>query len=329
VNDHLSLLEQVGERADPGTLPSPERIRAAVTRRRRRATALATAVAIVVVVAGGVELGSRPTSQSPSSPVDGPAPTATGDPSPTATSAPVLPGYGTPVTVEPRLDYFDIRAVTYLDAQGGGRSVYVVVGDTSGTFDGPRPVPPIWWSVDGQTWNHASTGPAFPNVWDVTAYGGGLVAVAPRGLHASTAWYSVDGDHWRQGVVPQGFHAFGVSSTENGLFAWDDHRIFTSTDGQEWSEVPHAPDLSGVSMCFIQDIRGKTVLGASSRAGDPFTWTLQGSTWAADHLPLTSPSTGTWCQQHEIEQTSAVGPTGTVSVVPNDEYPDTVFLKGG
>jgi hypothetical protein len=328
VNDHRSLLEQVGERADPRALPSPERIRAAVTRRRRREAALATAAA-VVVVAGGIALGSRPASQSPSPPVNGPTPTATGDPSPATTSAPGPPGFGTPVTVEPGLDYFDIRAVTYLDAQGGGRSVFVVVGDTSGTFDGPRPVPPIWWSDDGQTWHHASTGPAFPNVWDVTAYGGGLVAVAPRGLHASTAWYSGDGDHWRQGVVPQGFHVFGVSSTDNGLFAWDDHRVFTSTDGQEWSAVPNTPDLSGVSICFVQDIKGKTVLGASSRGGDPSSWTLEGSAWAADHPHLTSPTIGSWCRRHETEQTSAVGPAGTVSIVPDGDYPDTVFVKGG
>jgi hypothetical protein len=241
----------------------------------------------------------------------------------------VLPGYGTPVTVQPGLDYFDIRAVTYVDAQGGGRSVYVVVGDTSGTFDGPQPVPPIWWSEDGQTWHHATTGPSFDNVWDVTAYGGGLVAVAPRGQHASTAWYSVDGDHWLPAAVPQGFHVFGVSSTANGLFAWDDHHLFTSTGGQEWSEVPNAPDLSGVTVCFVQDIKGKTVLGASSQAGDPFSWILEGSAWAPHHPRLTSPFTGTWCQQHVTEQTSAVGPGGTVSIVPDDEYPDTVFLKGG
>lgn len=323
MNEYTSLLEQVAERADPTTLPDPSRIRAAVTRRRTRAAGIAAVAAIAVTAAGGIALANRPTSQSPAPPVNTPTPT----PSPAPPSESFPSTYGEPVTVEPGLDYFDISSVAYLGARGGGTSVYVVVGDTSGTFDGPRPTPPIWWSPDARTWHHATTGPDFPNVWDVATYDGRLVAVAPKGLHHSTAWYSTDGDRWLRVDVPADFHAFAVSPTRNGLFAWSDDAVFASPDGRHWSDVASAPDPSGGRICFVQDVAGQTVLGAVSHEESPLAWVLEGGRWTSRPSLAAGEDAKGWCARHETPRTSTVGPAGTVTIRPLESIFDTVFVK--
>jgi len=166
----------------------------------------------------------------------------------------------------------------------------------------------------------------FPNVWDVASYGGGLVAVVPRGLHHSTAWYSADGDQWLKAEVPEDFHVTYVSSTTNGLFAWFDHRVFTSADGQHWFDGAKAPDPTGARLCFVQDIGGQTVLGATS-GSTPLAWVLEGSRWTSRPSLAAGENSDGWCGRHQTAMTSALGPPGKVSIRPLEDFFDTVFLE--
>ena len=270
----------------------------------------------MLAAGAAIVAGSQTTSPRPAGPIS-PTPTQTRT-TPRSTAA-----YGEAVIVEPGLEYFGPRAVTYFDAQGGGRDVYVVVGDTSGTFTGPKPVPPIWWSTDARTWQQASTGPDFHNVWDVTSFGGGMVAVSPQGMRASDAWLSADGEHWAQATTPDGFKAFYVVSTPDGLFAFDDKRVFSSGSGEEWAGVATPHGLGKV--CFVQAEAGQTVLGGLVR-GEPAAWVLEDAGWQATPPPP-NPGDTDWCAQAEAAHWTAEGPAGTATVRPYEDPLNTVYLQ--
>lgn len=321
MNEYARLLEQVADQADPTGLPSPTAIRQSSERRRRNTLALAAAASVTVIAVGAIVAGSQTTSTRPTGPIGPTTPTQTADDS---ASGPASP-YGEAVTVEPGLEHFAPNAVTYFAAAGGGSDVYVVVGDTSGTFTGPKPVPPIWWSTDARTWQQASTGPDFNNVWDVTSYGGGMVAVSPRGLRASNAWLSADGDHWIQAQAPDKFHVFNVTSTPAGLFAWGDDRVFTSGGGDEWAEVATPQGLGNV--CFVKAEAGRTVLGGLVR-DEPAAWVLEDAGWQTTPPPP-NPGDNDWCAQAEEAHWTAKGPAATATVRPYEDPLNTVFVKDG
>jgi hypothetical protein len=318
VNEYSQLLEQVADRALPTGLPGPAAIRRAGERRRRNTLALGAAGAIAVLGVGvAIVVGAQTSAPRPVEPL---APTSpAGSPSADSATDPGSP-YGERVTVEPGLDHFDPSAVAYFDAAAGD-GVYVVVGDTGGTFTGPRTTPPIWWSTDARDWRHAGTGPAVPNVWDVTSFDGGLIAIATRG----TAWWSTDGDRWVRASVPEGFRAYSLSSTSAGLFAWDDAAVFTSSAGQEWAETAALPGLDGGRICFVMEDAGSIVLGAITAQDEPAAWVLEDGDWQSRPVPASGASD--WCRRQETAHWSVRGSAGTVTVRPYDSYFNTVFVK--
>ena len=152
-----------------------------------------------------------------------------------------------------------------------------------------------------------------------------MVAVSPQGLRASDVWLSADGDHWIQASTPDEFKAFHVISTPDGLFAWDDKRVFSSGSGEEWTEVATPQGLGDV--CFVKAEAGRTVLGGLVR-GEPAAWVLEDAGWQATPPPP-DPGDNDWCAQAEEAHWTAKGPAGTATVRPYGDPLNTVYVQDG
>lgn len=310
-NQH-ELLRLVADRADPSVLPSPRTIRDAGTRRTRRGRVAWASAATAAVLAGLVVSGGddRPR----------PAPVLP-TPTPTQAPQPTPPGGWDRVRLAPVEEGVEPNAVAVLD----GRFVAAADTSVSRLVDGTD-LPPLWWSDDGRTWHEASGGPAVPNAWDVTASDDAAVAVSPRGPGSSTAWYSSDGSTWQRADVPAEFHAFSVSSTAAGFFAWSETAVHTSADGRSWSTVDDLPRIEEDGrVCFVHDLGDEVVLGAVGALDRPRGWSRRDGTWQ----PTTTdrPALGEWCRVHEAVAWSAEGPDTVISVLPYHDYGNTVFLR--
>ncbi|MBA2953181.1 hypothetical protein GON03_02580 [Nocardioides sp. MAH-18] len=312
MTDHTALLRQVADRADPTALPSPRAIRDAGRRRARRelvAWASAAVVAVAVVV-GLVASGGGDRSQ--------PAPVL---PSPSPSPQPTPPGGWDRARIAPVEKGVEPNAVAAM----GGRFVAAADTSVSRAVDGTD-LPPLWWSDDGRTWHAATGGPAVPNAWDVAASDDVFVAVAPRGLRRSTAWYSSDGSSWQRADVPDAFHAFSMSSTAAGLFAWSETAVYTSADGHSWTEVTDLPRTArDGQVCFVHDLGDEVVLGAVDASDRPRGWSRRDGSWQP--ADADRPALGRWCRVHEAVAWTAEGPDTVISVLPYNGYGNTVFLR--
>jgi hypothetical protein len=208
-------------------------------------------------------------------------------------------------------------------AYGNGR--FVTVGDSSTGDHGV----PVWWSDDGLHWHRPApdVAPSGINVWDVAASSGGFVAVAPRGLGASVAWFSPDGATWQQAAVPDGFHAFEVTGTDRGWFAWGDGHVYRSQDGRVWHAFPDEPAWTGdgnLTPCWVDEVDGRVVAGGAT---DLDTWVLTSGAWAKKDLLVPAPAGTTWCYRHDATVDRATGPTGTVVVQPYTGAADMIAFQ--
>ncbi len=138
-----------------------------------------------------------------------------------------------------------------LDVAAGGPGLIAVGLDTH------RDAAAVWTSPDGVDWSRVAHdepslgGDGRQAMYGVTAGGPGLVAVGVDGL-AAAAWTSPDGEDWTR-VAPgstdlsegAGLGMFAVTEAGQGLVAVgtdalrDAGAVWTSTDGQDWTRVPH------------------------------------------------------------------------------------------
>ena len=324
-DDLTSVLTRLGSEADPGMLPTAERVRARGDQRTRHTvlTALACVVVVVVGLVGTVWLAAgtdgRPEPVVP--PSSGTTRSTTPSVTPTPASSPAVvsptpvetqvPGKGThPVR---------LRAVVYANGR------FVTVGDSS---TGDRGVP-VWWSQDGLHWHRPAPGvaPTGLNLWDVAGSSRGFVAIAPRGLHASVAWYSPDGSTWQQTSVPAGFHVYEVTATGSGWFAWGDGHVYRSGDGRAFHAFRSEPSWTGdgnLKPCWVDVVDGRVVAGGATEMD---TWVLTSGAWAKRDLLVPPIGATPWCYRHDATVESATGPTGTVVVQPYSAFADMIAFQ--
>lgn len=160
-----------------------------------------------------------------------------------------------------------------------------------------------WFSADGATWAPAGAAPDFHGagrqvLQDVVALDGGLLAVgavSDGARFVPAAWRSADGRAWtpagatfeRQGDASDTFGTVvsNVERAPRGLVATGGgaavQRVWASTDGTTWSEVP-VPGVAAGADSFdlgLLAVGGSDVLVGSTFSGVPRVLLLRGGQW--------------------------------------------------
>jgi hypothetical protein len=196
------------------------------------------------------------------------------------------------------------------DVAVGSSGVLVVGGETAWGEVRPR----LWFSADGKSWKTVDGGPGGAldqtgeeSIQDITAFGGGFVAVGWRdveGEQNGVAWFSADGTSWEEIDAPTlGSDNDGRQSLQSvvaiqdrlvaGGFRSDPNGqgrpvMWTSTDGHTWSE-PQPPlathdnqrnagsDMSVRALSVV----GSAILAAGGDDWRPHLWQSNdaGATW--------------------------------------------------
>jgi len=105
----------------------------------------------------------------------------------------------------------DLTSLAYNNAMwviGGGDGKF----DQEGNFDYAEvPTNDVWYSIDGKTWNAATTQAAFPARADHTSvvYDGAMWVIGGQNIYGNLndAWYSYDGINWREAPVSSSYPA--------------------------------------------------------------------------------------------------------------------------
>ncbi|MGD2043357.1 MAG: hypothetical protein PVJ28_06865 [Acidimicrobiia bacterium] len=152
----------------------------------------------------------------------------------------------------------------YFDGVIGGGPGFIAVGSGD---------PGVWISSDGSTWVEAdveSSGWLF----DVIAADPGFIAVGSDGAGAIVL-LSDDGTSWTSGSTDSvpGDEMIAVTAGGPGFVAVGTHIdgpavVWTSTDGKEWSRVPHDPEVFGRDAAILDVADGPGGLVAVGVAGD-------------------------------------------------------------
>lgn len=164
--------------------------------------------------------------------------------------------------------------VTVHDVVGTPEGVIAVGSVSQGVDEGGQTLPAIWSSQDGHTWHRSLLDHHHGIARSVVTHGSAIVAVGSSDS-AAAIWFSTDGTSWQrianaafqpdlprttEGPEPSmslvsvtaggpGFVAVGENSRleQPGLLNDADIRavVFTSTDGTEWTRVPHDAEIFG------------------------------------------------------------------------------------
>jgi hypothetical protein len=296
-----TVLQDLGDAADPRLLPAPHAVRSRGERRRRRVVTGLSAGAVLACSLIAVLVASLSTS----APVVQPA-----DPVPSPT---ITPPTGRSDVEPPRhrigtgADRFSAHAIAVHDGR------FVVVGDSSDLVE--EPGSPVYWSDNGTDWQAPPSGsrPDTVNVTDVIAADEGFLAVGV-GLGGPAAWRSADGLGWVESPVATSGEGgtvalWGITGTRLGYYAWGFHRggahLWRSADGTTWAPVTDgtAFDLpQRETICAVRDVEGGlqatgVVTPPRSLAGRRVVWTsVDGEVWV---LADATGAPTTWCDPPE------------------------------